>query len=288
MLGVVINGEAKAYPHNIGWHHEIINDTIGGHPIIVTFCPLTGTGMVFDGRDEDGRRITTGVSGLLFNNNLIMYDRRDNASLYPQMISKGITGPQTNRELKLLPVIETTWRYWKQLYPNTRVVDGNNSSRNYTSYPYGFYRDPNSAPLFPLFPLPTDNPVIGIYSPKHLTLGVRFGEIAKAYPFPSLGEETVFNDTVANTPIVVIWYAREWVAVPYFRELGTRILSFEKVASTEPTFPFFLKDNETGTTWNLKGEAIAGELRGSRLNQVPAHNAFWFAWATFWQHTGIF
>ena len=116
VFGVNINGDIRAYPHNIGWWHEIMNDVVGGVPIIMTFCPLTSTGMLFDGRGADGR-IELGVSGLLFNNNLIMYDRRDDGAsptLYPQMVAKGISGPRTNEELKLLPVIETTWRYWQQ------------------------------------------------------------------------------------------------------------------------------------------------------------------------------
>jgi predicted small lipoprotein YifL len=81
VLGVFINGVAKAYPHNIGWHHEIINDEISGQHIVVTFCPLTGTGLVFDGRGDDEAPIELGVSGLLFNNNLVMYDRRDDTTL---------------------------------------------------------------------------------------------------------------------------------------------------------------------------------------------------------------
>ena len=67
-MGVVINGEAVAYPHNIGWHHEIVNDVVSGPPIVVSFCPLTGTGLVFNGLSADGSRLTCGVSGLLFNN----------------------------------------------------------------------------------------------------------------------------------------------------------------------------------------------------------------------------
>jgi hypothetical protein len=110
VFGVNINSNIRAYPHNIGWWHEVMNDVVGGRPVVMTFCPLTSTGMLFDGRGTDGR-IELGVSGLLFNNNLIMYDRRDNAAtptLYPQMLGKGISGPRTNNELKLLPVIETT------------------------------------------------------------------------------------------------------------------------------------------------------------------------------------
>ena len=67
VLGVVTHGEARAYPHNILWHHEIVNDQIGGYPVIVALCPLTGTGMVFSGRGEGAERLKLGVSGLLFN-----------------------------------------------------------------------------------------------------------------------------------------------------------------------------------------------------------------------------
>ena len=75
VLGLVINSEARAYPLNIGWWHEIVNDKIGGRPISVTFCPLTGTGLVLDARDEDGSQFHLGGAGLLFNTNLIAYDR---------------------------------------------------------------------------------------------------------------------------------------------------------------------------------------------------------------------
>ncbi len=87
VLGLLINGEAKDYPHNIGWSHEITNDPVDGRSIVVSFCPLTRTGMVFDA-GKSGNRMFLGVSGNLFNNNLVMYDRKDdlsNATLYPQM-----------------------------------------------------------------------------------------------------------------------------------------------------------------------------------------------------------
>ena len=83
VLGVVINGQARAYPHPILWHHEIINDEIDGTWIAVTFCPLTGSGLAFD-PNLNGKRLDIGVSGLLFANNLVLYDR----------ISGGVYGPQ--------------------------------------------------------------------------------------------------------------------------------------------------------------------------------------------------
>ncbi len=291
VMGVVINGEAKAYPHNIGWHHEIVNDIVGGESVVVSFCPLTGTGLVFDGTTSEDGRITTGVSGLLFNNNLIMYDRRDGQTLYPQMTFTGVQGPRSGEALKLLPVVETTWRYWKQLYPNTRVVSGNAgvySIGDYTINPYGDYQSISSLPLFSTYPRLDLNPVGDYYEPKEMTLGVRFGEFAKAYPFPAIGDEAVINDTVDGNSILVVWYKREQLAIPYLRNLEEQTLTFEKVASSNATYPFLLKDKATGTTWNLKGEAIDGALKGKRLKQVPAHNAFWFAWASFWQNTGIY
>ena len=121
VLGLAINGEAKAYPHNIGWWHEIINDVVGGQPVSVTFCPLTGTGLVFDATDENGEQFSLGVSGKLYNNNLVMYDRRDR-TLYPQIYFTGVWGGRENQSLTLLPVIETTWAAWKQMYPETTVV----------------------------------------------------------------------------------------------------------------------------------------------------------------------
>jgi hypothetical protein len=290
VLGVIINGEAKAYPHNMGWWHEIINDVVGGQPVVVSFCPLTGTGLVFDGQGEEGTRITCGVPGLLFNNNLIMYDRRDNATLYPQMIHTSIDG-SLGGELKLMPVIETTWRYWKQLYPNSKVVSvrsGTYTSSRYTQYPYGSYREFTQGPSFAAFSALSDNPTAQLFPPKTITLGIRFGETAKGYPFSILGDEAVINDTFEGTDLVIAFYSKEQYAAPFSRVVNGQTLTFEKVASTDPVFPFFMRDNETGSTWNLKGEATAGTLQGRTLTRIPAHNGFWFAWTTFWQNTGIY
>lgn len=289
ILGVVLNGEAKAYPHNMGWWHEIINDVVGEHPIVVSFCPLTGTGLIFSGQGNDQSRIHCGVSGLLFNNNLIMYDRRQQGILYPQMIHIPVEGG--TEELQLLPVIETTWRYWKQLYPDSKVISANTgiySPSRYQSYPYGDYRDPNTAPLFPSFPSLEDNPTAKLFPPKTLTLGIRFGETAKAYPFPSLGTEAVINDIVADNAILVVYYHQEQYAIPFNRVVDGQTLTFEKTLPRDTVYPFLLRDKETGSTWNLKGEAIAGPLQNKTLEQLPSHNAFWFAWATFWQNTGIY
>ncbi len=241
VLGVVINGEIKAYPHNILWWHEIANDVIGGEKIIATLCPLTGTGMIF----------------------------------------KAPADGNTARELELLPVIETTWRNWQKLYPNTRVISKNTGvNRNYTQYPYNNYRVENTNPLFSLR---TGN-IDTRFLPKHNLLGLRVGDQQKAYPFSRLDGKPVVNDTFNGLDVLIVSDLPERLAIPYERRVDGQNLTFRVTA----TAPFAMKDDQTQTTWNIKGEATSGPLAGSRLKQIPAHNAFWFAWAVFWPQTLVF
>ena len=302
VMGIVIDGEARAYPHNIGWWHEIINDTAGDESVIVTLCPLTGTGMVFNGVAANGERIQVGVSGLLFNNNLIMYDRRDQGNertLYPQMIYKGILGSRQGEELALLPVTECTWEYWKRIHPDTRVIDGNGTRypiSQYTQYPYisgaQDYRTSHSYIIFPNMNTATSD----LLSAKDLAMGIRFGEMVKAYLFEAMRAEDVINDVIVEGPrqhpVLVVYYRNAQLAIPFLRQISangqTSTLTFERVNSTLPAYPFLLKDEETGTTWNLKGEGVAGTHEGRTLTQLPSHNGFWFAWGTFWQNLGIY
>lgn len=302
VMGIVIDGEPRAYPHNIGWWHEIINDSAGDESVIVTLCPLTGTGMVFNGVADDGERIQVGVSGLLFNNNLIMYDRRDQGNertLYPQMIYKGILGSRRGEELALLPMTECTWEYWKRIHPDTRVIDGNSTSyplRQYTQYPYisgaQDYRTSHSYIIFPNMNTATSD----LLGAKDLAMGIRFGEMVKAYLFEAMHAEDVINDVIVEGPrqhpVLVVYYRNAQLAIPFSREISVNgqaaTLTFERVNSTLPAYPFLLKDEETGTTWNLKGEGVAGTHQGRKLTQLPSHNGFWFAWGTFWQNLGIY
>ena len=288
VLGLAINGEAKAYPHNIGWRHEIVNDRVGGHPVAVTFCPLTGTGLAFDARDGAGGRFELGVSGLLINTNLIMYDRRDGRSLYPQMTFTGVRGPRKGEDLRLLPLTETTWGTWKALYPETRVVAvGAEDPAPYLRYPYGEYRTDDGLLLFPLeIPL-ADNPNAWAtaYPAKSGMLGLRFAGESKAYPFAALGERAAVNDRVGGVEVAVLWDRGARIAVPLVRRVGGRVLEFD--VDSGAGFPFGLRDRQTGTRWNFKGEAVEGPLAGERLLQAPGHSAFWFAWLTFWPQTGV-
>ena len=233
VLGVEINGDARAYPHAIGWWHEIVNDVVGGQPICVTFCPLTCSGLVFDGdRGAGADRLELGVSGQLFNSNLIMFDKGDGRTLYPQMLYEPINKEEVP-DLELLPVVETTWGLWKRLHPDTKVVNPETGhGRNYDQYPYGNYR---SAPYL-FYPLAQDltdhqyNRDRILYHPKQMVLGI-LGELGtpRAYPFIDLGAQEAINDLLDGRPILIVWNREGDLAIPYSREVDGTVLTFDIV-----------------------------------------------------------
>jgi hypothetical protein len=280
VLGVVENGEARAYPHNVLWWHEIVNDELGGVPIVVSYCPLTGSGMVHDAR-IDGEALNFGVSGLLFQNNLVLFDRATD-SLWSQMRVEGICGSFSGTVPTLRPVVQLTWAAWRAGHPDTSVVSTNTGfARDYGVYPYGDYDQVgNDSILFPQTFIDRRRPL------KELALGIVEGSAEKAYPYGLLGERTAFNDIVRERPIVVVYDQSAEMALAFDRRSGSETLTFE-VADTSG-FPFHLRDVETGSRWTLDGEAVDGPLAGSRIEQVATFSAMWFAWAAFHPQTELF
>lgn len=295
VLGVVRNGVPRAYPLNLGWWHEVINDTLGGSSISVTYCPLTGTGLVFDVLAKDGTQGELGVSGLLLNSNLVLYDRRDNRTLYPQMTYRGLTGEYRDQNLELLPVVETTWRMWKRLYPQTTVPAAGSGLLRYSQrvqdnygsrirlyreaengYPYDSYRTDDLI----YFPVTTSEPDLSRYHAKDQVLGICQDGVAKAFAFRDMPGATVINDQVGERAVVVLVDAGSQTALPYDRVVEGRTLSFYATADGDGQLA--MEDLETGSQWDLLGRAVAGPLRGARLQQVPAYNSMWFAWSAFW------
>ena len=285
VLGLVVDGVARAYPHNIGWWHEIVNDEIAGHFVSVTFCPLTGTGLAFEVADRG--HFELGVSGLIYNSNLIMYDRRDGKSLYAQMYFTAFQGSRRGESLRLLPITETTLGTWKRLHPDTEVIalgSGTFDESLYAKYPYGSYRTDNRlrSSLDPVMNR-NSNPFAGDHGWKELTLGVRLNGEPKAYVFEDLGERIAINDHLGGEDILVVWDRDSQLALPYWRQVDGQSLTF--TLDPDVGFPFSLVDEETGSRWDILGVATEGPLAGKRLVQIPAHNSFWFAWVTFWLET---
>jgi uncharacterized protein DUF3179 len=198
VLGLSRNGRAKAYPIKILNWHEIVNDKIGGQAVVVTFCPLCGTGMVFDAK-VNGQRLTFGVSGLLYQSDMLLYDRKTE-SLWSQIKTEAVTGPMTGQRLTLLSSTQTTWGQWKTKYPRTLVLSQNTGySRDYDRDPYRGY----GASLQLMFGVKQRN---RDYHPKERVLGVDLGGTVKAYPFSELAKaQQPVRDTLNGVPVTVLF-----------------------------------------------------------------------------------
>ena len=209
VLGVFVDGVARAYPHNVLWWHEIANDRIDDIGFTVTFCPLTGSGVGFA---ATGASRTFGVSGQLFNSNLIMYDHA-NRTLWPQLWM----GPADRASdwLTQFPILEMTWGRWKAMYPDTIVLsDETGFGRDYTRYPYGDFRsndadtfsvtDPRPDPAYP-------NKAI-VFALVDRNTGTARGYVHNDLEAAAVDGRAVINDTFNGRP-VVITYERESEAV---------------------------------------------------------------------------
>lgn len=200
VLGVVIDGSAKAYPVKILDWHEVVNDRIGSRYFIVTYCPLCGSGMVFDTSAGDDR-LVFGVSGLLYNSDVLLFDR-NTGSLWSQLMAKAINGELKGTDLPQLPALHTTWQAWRERHPETTVLSEDTGyRRNYNRSPYINYD--KSRQLF--FDVSERAPTK--YHPKELVLGIKSGESAKAYPFTELESTSSdsFVDQFDGNAITVFW-----------------------------------------------------------------------------------
>ena len=179
VLGLFLNGEAKAYPVKVLNWHESVNDVAGSSFVVVTYCPLTGTGLAFHAEDTSGERLLFGVSGKLYNSNVLLYDRVTE-SLWSQLKMQAVTGKMTGTALKPVPLLNTTWRDWRKLHRDTKVLSQDTGHRrNYDRDPYGAYE--STSKLF----FPVSNTSKALHA-KALVLGVVHKGQGKAYPFRRL------------------------------------------------------------------------------------------------------
>jgi hypothetical protein len=197
VFGISFSGIQRAYPQRILNWHEIVNDTIGRTPVVITFCPLCGSALAFH-RTLDGRAVTFGVSGLLYNSDLIMYDRRD-GSLWQQFTGRAIIGPaaQRNEGLQEIDVTTTTWGAWKRSYPRTQVLSQNTGyDRNYDQYPYGSYEQDNEL----YFGIQHTDQRLPL---KTVVYGIEIGGKAKAYTADLLEKRRALADVVGGHRIAL-------------------------------------------------------------------------------------
>lgn len=282
VIGVVIAGRARAYPVQVLMWHEIVNDEMGGIPLAVTFCPLCNASIVFD-RRVDGRVLDFGTTGRLRKSDLIMYDR-PTESWWQQFSGRAIVGELAGLELARLPASITAWQDFAAAWPDAQVLSRDTGhNRPYGKNPYRGYDSIEDRPF--LFRDPVDPRL----PPMERVLNVDAGGVQRIYPFSALRGHAVVNDTVGDQAVVVfsrggtlsaldegviaesrtIASATAWAS-----DLDGRVLRFEESDGA-------IVDEQTGSRWNLLGQATAGPLAGSQLRPAAGGVHFAFAWLAF-------
>ena len=180
VLAMNYKGIKKAYPIKILNYHEIVNDDFNSHPIAITYCPLCRSGIAFSANIK-GTKHSFGVSGLLYNSDVLLYDR-ETESLWSQIMSTAISGPLKGYHLTAIPLRNTTWKDWKQQHPDSLILSTETGyRRDYSSNPYRDYELDNSI----WFPVTAKN---DSFHPKALVVGIEIDGQFKAYPFSELDQ----------------------------------------------------------------------------------------------------
>ena len=297
VISFELNGEAKAYPLQILTWHEIVNDEVGGVPVIVTFCPLCNSAIVFD-RRLDGAVLDFGTSGRLRNSDLIMWDRQTE-SWWQQLTGEAIVGTLTGHTLEFLPAPIVSWADFKAARPAGQVLSRETGfGRTYGRNPYAGY-DEVGKPPFLFF-----GDLDGRLLPKERVVALTLNGVDVAVPFSVLEKEGVVNYSAGDSEVAVFFKkgttsALDLSSIRDSRDVGAaavfdanlngRKLTFASTDSTgDPTDMDVFRDNETGSSWNILGQGTAGPLAGARLTPVVHANHFWFAWAAFKPDTLIY
>lgn len=275
VIGFKDGDEVKAYSHKVLDWHEIINDKVGDINLAVTYCPLTGTGIGWS-RNVDGRLTTFGVSGLLYNANLIPFDRLTDSN-WSQILLESVNGELIDTDVKTYQVIETTWKTWKELYPDTKVVSTNTGfNRNYQRYPYGDYRTNHGNILFPFEPMDDRLPN------KERVHGIIIGGDAKVYRFNSFVSGTeIIQDSFKDNTVIVVGNQEKNFIVSFFNpdQINFSLLDEESD---------FMFQDEAGNKYNLFGEVVKGPDQGDRLKPTESFIGYWFSWGAFYPQPIIY
>ena len=275
-------GETKAYPLQILIWHEIVNDTVGGRPVVVTFCPLCNSAIVFDRRVK-GRVLDFGTTGKLRNSDLVMWDRQTQ-SWWQQLTGEGIVGSYTGTRLTFLPSPMVSFTTFRENFPQGRVLSRETGNyRDYGSNPYVRYDSPGNRPFLMKGAVDRRLPAM------ERVIAIESGKLAKAYPFGLLREAKVINDQLGGKAYVILFRAGTRSAldrglISDSRDVGTGAVYSRHLEGRRLTFASKggkTVDRETGSQWNILGQAVAGPLRGKQLEPVVHAQHFAFAWLAF-------
>lgn len=258
VIGVSINGEARAYSVPHLHSHEVVNDTVGGVPITVTYCPLCMTTIVYE-RAIGGTVYQFGVSGKLMKKGsdtdgcLVLYDRQTE-SLWSQVVGIGVSGKHNGVELKVVPSAFTTWANWVELHPDTKAL-------RKPAITHNVYPDASD---------PDKNPWAAVAR-------VKIGNKVIAYPFSRMRNPNVLNEDFNRANLLLFYDVGSSTALAFNRNLDGKTYSFRHDSGSGAAT--VLVDDQTGSKWRaFTGIAIEGDLKGKRLDPINTLPVYWRNW----------
>jgi hypothetical protein len=282
VIAVELGGEVRAYPLQILIWHELVNDSIQDTPILISYCPLCNSAVVFE-RNIGGQVHYFGVSGMLRNSDMVMYDRQTE-SLWEQITGKAIVGELTGQQLKIVASETVPFQVLSTQFPEAKVLSRETGYRRpYGQNPYVNYESSNQ----PIFPVRSPGKLS--VSLMERLVAITEGGKTKAYPFSWLRKTRIVEDAVDSKRFVIFFQhgmrtaldaarigdSNDVGAVGVFSpELDGTRLTFEQINGT-------IVDQQTRSSWNLFGIGTAGPLVGRRLTPVDHTVAFAFAWLAF-------
>ncbi len=291
VIALEIDGDARAYPLSILLWHEIVNDEVGGRPVVVTFCPLCHTSLVYD-RVLDGAERRFGNTGSLRFSDMVMYDRTTE-SWWQQATGRAIIGGLTGAALEFVPSQLLSLNAFEAAYPEGTVLSRETGfARPYGDNPFLGYGDANEPPFR------FDGAIDGRLAPKERVVSVGGPDSeAIAFSYFDLAEVGVAEETFEGQPIVVLWTpgtagSFDSAVIGLGDDIGSAGVFSPVVDGRELTFVrgndgVTLRDVETDSTWSVTGRAIDGALEGTQHEGVLHGDHFWFSWAAFTPDTRV-
>jgi len=264
VLAVVVGKEARAYPIRTMGYHHIVNDTVGGAPIAVSYCTLCHTGLVWS-RVMDGKTLHFRLAGIN-NGNALLRDE-ETSSIWQQSTGEAIYGPMKGRQLEMVPSSELTFALWRKEQPQGLVLKPD--ARYEALYdPKDWERHVAATRTV------VDTTKSGI-APHELMIGVTAAGGSKAYPIESVLAAKVIQDRIEGAPVVLV-VGPDGVSIRAFANM--RLADGGVLTFAGGQGETVMRDAQTGSPWNFQGCAVGGPMVGQCLKQIDAHKDYWFDW----------
>jgi hypothetical protein len=269
VIGVEINGEAKAYPIQIiGYHHQV-RDTIGNTPVIVTYCTVCRTGRAFspiiNGKNESFRLV--GMDH--FN---AMFEDSTTKSWWRQATGMAIAGPLKGSSLNEIPSKQLTLATWLREYPNSTVLQPDTLFRRHYDSLDDYDKGTISGSL--------EKRDSASWQKKSWVIGVLHRQYAKAYDWNELVKEKIMQDSLPRVPLIIVLEKDTASFHTWNRTVNGNVLQFNKNINAE-----IFTDANTNSSWNMNGECVDGVLKGQKLKPIQSYQEFWHSWSTFHPNT---